>query len=194
MTEQNLGKVVFLDRDDTINRDVPYCSRPEDFELLSTVASGIDLLRRGGFKVIVITNQSGIARGYLSEETLHRIHDKMKMDLAAEGTTIDGLYYCPHHPDDDCECRKPKTRMIRRAEAEHSIDLSHSYVVGDRLLDVQLAQAVGSRSVMVPRQHGLEELRQGHLTATHIASDLHSAAMWILADAQHRRHDKEANK
>lgn len=100
-----MNKAVFLDRDDTICRDVGYCRRPEDLELLPGAAEGIRLLNNAGFKVIVITNQSGIARGYFDEKTLHEIHKKMKRDLSRSGARLDAIYFCPHHPDEGCRCR-----------------------------------------------------------------------------------------
>jgi histidinol-phosphate phosphatase family protein len=139
-------KAVFLDRDGTIARDVPYCSRPEDFELLPGVTEGIRLLNEHGFKVVVITNQSGIARGYFTEEMLARIHDKMQKELAKHGAHVDAIYYCPHHPDDNCECRKPKPKMVLQAARDLDIDLSQSYVIGDGEMDVELARQAGCKA------------------------------------------------
>jgi len=126
-------KAVFLDRDGTIAKDVPYCSRPEDFELLPGVAEGIKLLNERGFKVVIITNQSGIARGYFTEGMLASIHDKMQKELAKHGAHVDAIYYCPHHPDNNCECRKPKPKMVLQAAIDLDIDLSQSYVIGGQL-------------------------------------------------------------
>jgi histidinol-phosphate phosphatase family protein len=139
-------KAVFLDRDGTIARDVPYCSRPEDFELLPGAAEGIKLLNEHGFKVVLVTNQSGIARGYFTEEMLARIHDKMKKELARHGGHIDAVYYCPHHPDDNCDCRKPKPKMVLQAARDLDIDLSQSYVIGDAEIDIELARQAGCRA------------------------------------------------
>ena len=100
------NRAVFIDRDGTMAKDAHYCSRPEDFELFPNTAKGIRLLNKKGFKVIVITNQSGIARGYFTRETLAKIHEKMERELAEEGAWVDAIYYCPHHPDDGCDCRK----------------------------------------------------------------------------------------
>lgn len=140
-----MHKAVFLDRDGTIARDVPYCSRPEDFELLPGVAEGIKELNKHGFKVVVITNQSGIARGYFTEEMLARIHDKMLKELAQQGAQVDAIYYCPHHPDDNCNCRKPKPEMVFKAALDLDIDLSQSYVIGDNEMDVELARRASCR-------------------------------------------------
>ena len=138
-----MHKAVFLDRDGTIARDVPYCSRPEDFELLPDVAEGIKLLNEHGFKVVVVTNQSGIARGYFTEKMLAEIHDKMITQLAEHGAHVDAIYYCPHHPDDNCECRKPKPKMVFQAALDLDIELGQSYVIGDSEMDVELARQAG---------------------------------------------------
>ena len=106
-----VARAVFLDRDGTIARDVPYCSRPEDLELLPGVGEAIRLLNEHGFMVVIITNQSGIARGYFTEEMLERIHQKLKNDLAKSGAHVDAIYYCPHHPGEGCDCRKPKPAL-----------------------------------------------------------------------------------
>ena len=141
-----MHKAVFLDRDGTIARDVPYCSRPEDFELLPDAAEGIKLLNEHGFKVVIVTNQSGIARGYFTEGILARIHEKMITELAEHGAHIDAIYYCPHHPDDSCECRKPKPKMVLQAVIDLDIDLSQSYIIGDSEMDVELARRAGCKA------------------------------------------------
>jgi len=143
---RSVNRAVFIDRDGTINRDVPYCSRPEDFELLPGAAEAIRLLNEHGFKVVVVTNQSGIARGYFTEEMLARIHDKMRRELARHGARVDAIYHCPHHPDDNCDCRKPKPKMVLQAAKDLDIDLSQSYVIGDDQKDIELARQAGCRA------------------------------------------------
>ncbi|GAI92579.1 unnamed protein product, partial [marine sediment metagenome] len=125
------------------------CSRPEDFELFPNTAKAIKLLNEHGFKVIVITNQSGIARGYFTEETLAEIHEKMKRELAREGAWVDAIYHCPHHPDDNCGCRKPNPELVLQAAKEYDIDLKGSFVIGDLQMDVELGKAVGCRTILV---------------------------------------------
>jgi len=139
-------KAVFLDRDGTIARDVPYCSRPEDFELLPGAAEGIRLLNEHNFKVVIITNQSGIARGYFTEQMLQKIHAKMLKILAEQNAHIDAIYYCPHHPDNKCECRKPKPKMVLQAATDLAIDISQSYVIGDNEMDTELAKRAGCKA------------------------------------------------
>lgn len=141
-----MHKAVFLDRDGTIAKDFPYCSRPEDFELLPGATEGIKLLNEYSFKVVVVTNQSGIARGYFTERTLAEIHDKMITQLVEHGAHVDAIYYCPHHPDDDCECRKPKPKMVFQAALDLDIDISQSYVIGDSEIDAELAKRAGCRA------------------------------------------------
>ena len=143
------NKAVFIDRDGTIAKDVSYCSAPEDFELLSGAARGIKLLNENGFKVIIVTNQSGVARGYFTEETLAKIHEKMKRELAKEGARVDAIYYCPHHPDDGCDCRKPKPKMVLQAASDLNIDLSQSYAVGDLDMDIEMGRAAGCKTILI---------------------------------------------
>jgi len=141
-----VNKAVFIDRDGTINRDVPYCSRPEDFELLPGAAEGVRELNQHGFKVVVVTNQSGISRGYFTEQMLQEIHAKMIKDLAEQNAHIDAIYYCPHHPDDNCECRKPKPKMVFQAALDLDIELGESYVIGDSEMDAELAKQAGCKA------------------------------------------------
>jgi len=142
---RSVNKAVFIDRDGTIAKDVPYCSRPEDFELLPGVAEWVKELNQHGFKVVVVTNQSGIARGYFSEQMLAKIHDKMLTELAQHGAHIDAIYYCPHHPDDNCACRKPQPKMVFQAALDLNIDLKKSYVIGDGEMDIELARKAGCK-------------------------------------------------
>jgi len=142
-------KAVFVDRDDTIAEDVPYCSRPEDFRLYDGVGASIKKLRDAGYLVVVVTNQSGVARGKFTEADLARIHEKMKADLAAQGAELDGIYYCPHHPDDKCPCRKPETGMLEAAVRELGINLRGSYMIGDGDNDMMLAEKAGCRGIKV---------------------------------------------
>lgn len=158
-------------------KDVHYCSRPEDFELFPDTPKAIKLLNQHGFKVIVITNQSGIARGYFTEETLTEIHQKMKDKLAKEGAHVDAIYYCPHHPDDNCDCRKPKPKLVLQAEKEHQLDLKRSFVIGDLQMDVDLGRAVGCKTLLISR---LPSLTDGETKADATVSDLLQAVHVIF--------------
>jgi len=171
-------RAVFLDRDGTIARDVHYCRRAEDFELLHSVPQAIRLLNENGFKVVVITNQSGIARGYFSEETLRQIHEKMKNELAQHGAHVDAVYFCPHHPDEGCECRKPKTALFLKATKELNIDLSHSFVVGDMQIDIDAGKALGCKTVLITA--GSSGETRIISSPDHTCDELLEAARWII--------------
>lgn len=163
-----MNRAVFVDRDGTIARNVPYCSRSEDFELLPTVGEGIKLLNDTGIKVVVITNQSGIARGYFTEETLQEIHNKMKLDLASVRAHVDAIYYCPHHPNEHCQCRKPNIGLFKSAASDLEIDLRNSYYIGDRLHDMEAANKAGCRALLVPSQDTEINLLHGEKTPVNI--------------------------
>ena len=150
-------KAVFIDRDDTIAQDVPYCSRPEDLRLFPGVGGSIRKLNEAGYLTVLVTNQSGIGRGYFDAETLERIHDKLRMDLQDEGARLDAIYFCPHRPDEGCGCRKPATGMLERAVRDLGIDLRSSYVIGERENDV----AMGRVAMQVHPGHRGRGLQQG---------------------------------
>ncbi len=184
-------RAVFLDRDGTIARDVHYCRRVEDFEILPRVPEAIRLLNQEGYKVVVVTNQSGIARGYFSEATLSLIHRKMITTLEQGGARIDAVYFCPHHPDEGCDCRKPSPALIIRAAADIGIALDRSYMIGDDPKDVKAGRTAGCRTVLLtadpPRQR---EYLQG--LCDHAAPDLFDAVGWLLEDAGGRSPDETA--
>ncbi len=157
---KNKQKAVFLDRDGTINRYVGFLRKMEEFELLPGVADAIRTINRSGYLVIVVTNQPVIARGEVTQETLSQIHDRMETLLGKEGAYIDGLYYCPHHPDSgfageikelkiDCSCRKPKPGMLLKAAEEFNIDLSGSWMIGDGKRDIEAGKAAGCKTVLL---------------------------------------------
>lgn len=174
-------RTVFIDRDGTIARDVHYCRRPEDFELLPTVPEAIKILNDSAFKVIVITNQSGIARGYFTEHTLAKIHAKMEDELAELGAKVDAIYYCPHHPDDGCQCRKPGTALFRQAAQDMAIDFSLSYMVGDLPMDIEAGKSLGCKTVLVTT--GPKAGEDVHDSPDYTANNLIEAALWIVTDA-----------
>ena len=175
------NRAVFIDRDGTIARDVPYCSRPEDFELLPDVVEGVKLLNERNFKVVVVTNQSGVARGYFTEETLAKIHDKMRAELARYGARVDAIYYCPHHPDDNCECRKPKPKMLLHAASDLDIDLKQSFIIGDSDMDVEAGNRAGCRSIRIAEASTEGELEKRMLYTDYVAPNVNDATQWIIS-------------
>ena len=144
-----MKRAVFLDRDGTLAAHVHYMRRPEEFRLLPGSGEAIARLNAAGSLVVVVTNQSGIARGYLTEEALGRIHLAMRRELARFGAWVDAIYHCAHHPDDGCACRKPKPGMLLRAAEELSLPLGRCVMVGDKPLDVLAGKAAGMRTVLV---------------------------------------------
>jgi len=149
-------RAVFLDRDGTLNHDCGYTHRLEDFRLLDNVVEGLSILHRLGFTLIVATNQSGIARGYFKEEQLHRFNANLAETLRARGVPLAGFYFSPYLPNAPLEayrressCRKPAPGMILQAGREHAVDLSRSYVVGDKRSDVAAGRAAGCRTILL---------------------------------------------
>ena len=171
---------VFLDRDGTINREVHYLSKPEQLELLPGAGEAIRRLNDLGLPVILVTNQSGVARGYLSEETLRCIHELLGKMLAGHGAHLDAIYYCPDLPDSGSSCRKPEIGMLEQAAREHGVDLRRSYVVGDMAKDIEMGRRVGARTVLVLTGYGQEAREK--VRPDHVAGDLAEAVGWIERD------------
>jgi len=180
---------IFLDRDGTLIRDVGYLYRQDQVEILPRVAEAIRLLRGQGFLLVVVTNQSAVARGRLTEEELGRIHDALNARLAQDGAQLDGIYYCPHDPTEgvgpyhaECDCRKPNTGMIVRATSDLGLDPSSSYVVGDKTSDMELADRIGAKGVRIASQL----VAGSDLAAPKypVVTDLWQAAEWIVGDFQ----------
>ncbi len=143
------NRAVFIDRDDTIAKDVPYCNDPEKFNLYPDVPEAIKRLNDAGYLVIVITNQSGINRGYFDEATLSRIHDKLRSQAGSAGGHVDDIFFCPHRPDENCSCRKPEIGMGLAAIARYGINPRESWMVGDHDKDVEFGRRLGCRTVKV---------------------------------------------
>jgi heptosyltransferase-2 len=184
------GYTIFLDRDGTLNPDSGYIRSSDQFELFPGVAQALSKLKQAGARLIVVTNQSGIARGFFSVGDLDAIHAKLRRLLDEAGVSLDAIYFCPHHPDDSCDCRKPRTGLIDRAVLERQIDLGRSYLIGDHVRDVELAKCVGSRSILVttgavlPQQ--VEGLKTSGQAPDWVAPSFAEAADWLLSDARSR--------
>jgi D-glycero-D-manno-heptose 1,7-bisphosphate phosphatase len=173
---------VFLDRDGTINEDTGYVSDPDDLRVLPGAAEAIKRLNEEGIKVIVITNQSGVGRGYFTASDLRAVNERLEELLRLDGALLDGIYYCPHRPDERCGCRKPETGLIVRAASDHGIDLKRSFVVGDKAADVGMAKRAGARGILVLTGMGAEEKERLEERADFVAKDILNAIMWILED------------
>ena len=175
---------VFLDRDGTIAEEVGYLNHASRFRMFPFVAAAIQRLNEAGLPVIVVTNQSGVGRGYFPESLVHAVNELMTQQLAEAGAKVDAIYYCPHISADNCNCRKPKTGMLDRAARELAIDLQRSFIVGDRFGDVQLARNARARSVLVRTGYGEGELAwhaaKWSVQPDFIAADLAEATDWIL--------------
>lgn len=182
---------VFIDRDGTVNEQMGYINHPGRFRILPGVAEGVALLNQKDFLAIIISNQSGVARGYFPIQLVHEVHGLMKETLKEKGARIDGVFFCPHHPRGsvpefaiECHCRKPKTGLIEQACQAFDIDLSHSYVVGDRCLDIETAERSNLNGILVETGYGLGEIRyvlpRTRVKPVHIAGDLLGAVQWIL--------------
>lgn len=147
---------IFIDRDDTLIRNIPYLSDPSKVELTPGAGSALATLAKVGFLLILVTNQSGIGRGYFTVHELNAVHERLKELLKASGVVLDGIYYCPHAPNQECNCRKPKTGMLEQACSDHRIDLARSIMVGDSQQDIEMGKAFGLRTVQL-RLKGLEK-------------------------------------
>lgn len=179
-----LRPAVFLDRDGTIAEEVGYLNHASRFRMFPFAGKAIRHLNEAGLPVIVVTNQSGVGRGYFPESLVHIVNELMTQQLEAAGARLDAIYYCPHTSAEKCACRKPNTGMLDSAAREHSLDLRRSFVVGDRHGDIELARNAGARSVLVRTGYGGGELAwhaaKWPVQPDFVAEDLAQAAEWIL--------------
>jgi D-glycero-D-manno-heptose 1,7-bisphosphate phosphatase len=186
-------RAVFLDRDGTICEEVGYLSTIEKMRLLPRAGAAIKRLNEGGFKTIVITNQSGVARGFFTESRLEEVHRELRRQLGEQGATLDGIYYCPHHPAEgdppylkECTCRKPLPGLLFQAAADFGLDLKTSFMVGDHSSDVACGHNAGAKAILVLTGHGdktLEGKRDWPFPPSFIAGDLFEAVEWIFSVA-----------
>lgn len=174
---------VFLDRDGTVNREVGYLHRPGDLRLVRGSAAAIARLNQAGFDTVLITNQAGIGRGYFAEDAMHALHRVIAARIAGRGAVIDAIYFCPHHPDDGCACRKPQPGMLLRATRERRLDIRASFMVGDKCSDLEAGRRAGCRTVLVLTGYGRSErrlLREAGWRPDHVSGSLGAAVAWIL--------------
>jgi D-glycero-D-manno-heptose 1,7-bisphosphate phosphatase len=183
-------RAVFLDRDGTINENrTDHVKSLAEFVLLPGALEAIRRLAETDLAIILVSNQSVINRGLTSAQTVQSINDYLRDTVHAYGGRLDDIYICPHRPDENCRCRKPRPGLLYQARDEHNLDLAASYLVGDAITDVELAQSVGCRPILVLTGRGASHL--SHLTAeqrriTHIAENLERAVEWIIREEERR--------
>lgn len=188
-----MHRAVFLDRDGTVCEEVGYVNHIDRLRLYPWAASAIRRLNLARFKVVIVTNQSGVARGLFPESLVRECHEKLERELAASQASVDAFYYCPHHPAGavaayrvDCTCRKPRPGMMERAARDLGVDIAASYVVGDKYTDVLMAHRAGARAVLVLSGYGMGEWEyhrhEWPRPPDHVAPELSSAVDWILGE------------
>jgi D-glycero-D-manno-heptose 1,7-bisphosphate phosphatase len=182
-------KAAFIDRDGVINEELAYVHRAEDFHVLPGVVDALRLLREHGWKLVVVTNQAGIARGMYTEADYQRLTEHMRALFAAAGTPLDGIYHCPHHPDGsvpayrtDCDCRKPRPGMLLAAAAELGLTLADSVIVGDKDSDLEAGRAAGLAACVLVESGHVPSAKARRL-ADHVAGGLLDAVRWIVKRA-----------
>ena len=182
-------RLVLLDRDGTIIVERHYLSNPFQVELIPGVAEGLRQLSQKGLGLVVLTNQSGVRRGFFDETRLILIHQRLCELLAAEQVWLDGIYYCPHVPEDGCSCRKPQPGLIEQAKKQLNFDPQAAFVIGDKPCDVELGQRVGATTILVRTGYGAEVAAEALVTPDYIVDDMREAAQVIeqLLALNHRR-------
>lgn len=173
---------IILDRDGVINYDsTEYIKSPDEWEAIPGSLEAIAQLNRAGYRVVVVTNQSGVARGYYDLETLDHIHEKLQTELASVGGHIDEIFFCPHHPDEHCVCRKPKPGMFYKVREKYNVNFGDTFFIGDSLSDMEVAAAVGCKPILVLTGNGKKTLdKNPELSNIKVFSDLAEAVQHIL--------------
>jgi D-glycero-D-manno-heptose 1,7-bisphosphate phosphatase len=182
--QQALRPAVFIDRDGTVCEEVGYLNHISRFRMFPFVAAALRRLNEAAYPVIVVTNQSGVARGYFPESLVYEVNQRMTQQLSESGARVDAIYYCPHNPSESCNCRKPRTGMLDRAAREHTLDLQRSFMVGDRYADIELARNARARGILVRTGYGEGELvwhaTKWPVPPDFVAENLAQAIEWIL--------------
>jgi D-glycero-D-manno-heptose 1,7-bisphosphate phosphatase len=205
MKTSPLRSAVFLDRDGTINEQMGYINHISRFQILPGVAEAIRSLNEAQIPVVVVTNQSGLARGYFPEELLVAVHEKMISLLAKKGAHVDGIYICPHHPEakmeeyrQACDCRKPRTGLLRQAAEEMGLDLARSFVIGDRWSDLKTAVGCGATPILVLTGYGRGDAQYigptQEVQPAFVGVDLAEAVHWILGKMKIREDTNKKGK
>lgn len=193
MRRDELGRIaVFLDRDGTVNREVGYLSDRTRLALYPDAGEAIRTLNRLGVKVVLVSNQSGVGRGFFPPEAVEEVNAELRRLLGRLGANLDAIYWCSHVPEDGCDCRKPEPGQVRRAERELGIDPRRSYVVGDRTSDLELARQVGAKSVLVLTGYG-KKVYEGGARADYVARGLGDAVQWIVKDLGEEQHGNKCD-
>jgi len=153
----NKSKTIFLDRDGVINKErSDYVKSISELEIFPNVAKNVELLKNAGFLVVIITNQSAINRGLITHEMVSQIHDSIQNYLKANGTYVDGFFYCPHKPDENCNCRKPKSGLLNKAILELNIDINSSWMIGDNDSDIEASTSIGCKAIKIDNNFSLD--------------------------------------
>lgn len=168
-------RFVLLDRDGTIIVEKNYLSDPDHLELLPGAGDALKILKKLDLGLVIITNQSGIGRKYFDLSTLNKIHQKLAGLLLLNGVILDDIYFCPHLPEDNCFCRKPKTALVEKAAKEHSFDPALSFIIGDNRGDIELGKNVGATTILVKTGHGAKIAEEKLVTPDYIVDDLVTA-------------------
>jgi D-glycero-D-manno-heptose 1,7-bisphosphate phosphatase len=188
LTSRNTARrAVFLDRDGTINVEKDYLHKIEDFAFIPGAPEAIKRLKDAGLLVIVVSNQSGIGRGYFDEQAVETLHEHIQAELAAYGTSVDAFYFCPHHPDEgvgeykiSCDCRKGSPGMLLQAAKEHDIDLSKSFMIGDKPADIEAGERAGCQSILVLTGYGETAALDPKIASVKKCLDLSGAVSLVL--------------
>ena len=180
MAASSLKRLILLDRDGTLIVEKDYLSDPAGVELIPGAGAALKRLKDAGHKLALISNQSGIARGYFTLEDHARVQARLVKVLAEEGVALDGLYYCPHGPEDGCDCRKPRTGMLEQASHELGMPLTEAVVIGDKEADLEAGKRVGATRLLVRTGYGRTLEQAGPVDADAVVEDLPEAVDWIL--------------
>ena len=171
-------KFILIDRDGTLNEEKQYLSDPNEMELIAGAGTALKKLQDAGFGIVVITNQSGIARGYFNIAQLDRIHSRLKSMLVEFGVRLDGIYYCPHAPEDHCDCRKPMPGLVYQAVKAHGFLPREAWMIGDKEIDIQLGRAIGAKCILVRTGYGKSFEKDSN--ADFVVDDISDAATVVL--------------